>query len=205
MKSSIHHEYVSIGNQSATHRIILLHGWGADAEDLLPLATQITKDSDLDFQIISLRARNFNRENNFRQWYGLFPAKWDEAKKEVEKLTQTLKEFSQNSIPLERTILLGFSQGAAMSLAAGLELNFGLIIACSGYLHPEWKPPQKIPKVLLTHGLKDEVVPSVSSREIHKKLRMISSTNCELIEFNGKHEIDKSVIQIIKNKIRLVF
>ena len=205
MKSTIHHEYVSIGNQSATHRIILLHGWGADAEDLLPLAGQITEGSELDFQIISLRAPNFNPENNFRQWYGLFPARWDEAKKEVAKLTQTLKGLSENSISLEKTVLFGFSQGAAMSIDAGIKLNFGLIIACSGYLHPKWRPPERIPNILLSHGLKDEVVPSIRSREIYNKLQMISPKNCELIEFNGNHEIDKSVINIIKNKIRFVF
>ena len=205
MKIPIHHEYVSIGNHKATHRIILLHGWGADADDLLPLANQIVKDSDLDFEIISLRAPNINSENNLRQWYGLFPANWDEAKKEVEKLKLTLKEFGKYKIPLENTILLGFSQGAAMSINAGIEFNFGLIVACSGYAHPDWKPPVCIPRVLLSHGLKDEIVPSSRSREIYLKLKSISSTKCELIEFDGQHEIDESIIFAIQSRIKLFF
>ncbi len=205
MKTLIHHEYVSIGNQSATHRIILLHGWGADADDLLPLANQIIKDSVLDFEIISLRAPNLNPENKLRQWYGLFPAKWDEAKKEVKKLRQTLEEFGKNRISLENTILLGFSQGAAMSIDAGTKLNFGLIVACSGYSHPGWEPPLCIPRVLLSHGLKDEVVPVSGTREIYQKLKSISSERCEIIEFDGNHEIDQSVVLAIKSKIQLIF
>ena len=205
MKIPIHHEYVSIGNQKATHRLILLHGWGADTNDLLPLAQQIIKDSHLNFEIISLRAPNFNSENNCREWYGLFPANWNEAKKEVQRLRLTLEEFGKDRISLEKTILLGFSQGAAMSIDAGIKLNFGLIVACSGYSHPGWEPPARIPKVLLSHGLKDEVVPISKSKEIYQKLKLISSGNCELIEFDGHHEIDKSVILAVQSKIKLYF
>ena len=40
MKYDINHEFVSISSQTATHRIILIHGWGADADDLLNLAEE---------------------------------------------------------------------------------------------------------------------------------------------------------------------
>ena len=205
MKSQIHHEYVSIGNQSSTHRIILLHGWGADVHDLIPIANQIIQESCLDFEIISLRAPYINPENNCRQWYGLFPAKWDEAKKEVDKLRITLQEFGKRRISLKNTILLGFSQGAAMSINAGIKLDFGLIVACSGYLHPEWEPPKRIPRVLLSHGLKDEIVPIVRSREINQKLIKIPNSKCELIEFDGFHEINRNVVEAIQSKIKLIF
>tara|TARA_B100000965_G_scaffold167371_1_gene139581 strand:+ start:2425 stop:3030 length:606 start_codon:yes stop_codon:yes gene_type:complete len=201
----MHHEYVSIGNQSATHRIILLHGWGADADDLLPLANLIIKDSDLDYEIISLRAPNINPDNNSRQWYGLFPAKWDEAKKEVEKLRETLEVFSKDRISFANTILLGFSQGAAMAIDAGIKFDLALIIACSGYSHPGWNPPKNFPRVLLSHGLRDEIVPPIKSREIYEKLQKAEKSNCELIEFEGNHEIDISVINLIQKKINLIF
>ena len=42
MKYDINHEFVSISSQTATHRIILIHGWGADADDLITLGTEIT-------------------------------------------------------------------------------------------------------------------------------------------------------------------
>ena len=205
MKSQIHHEYVSIGNQSATHRIILLHGWGADAYDLLPVANQIIQDSVLEFEIISLMAPNTNKENNLRQWYGLFPAKWDEAKKEVQKLKLTLREFGKSRIPFKNTILLGFSQGAAMSIASGIDFDFGLIVACSGYLHPDWKPPKRVPRVLLSHGINDQIVPNLRSREIYQKLESVLDSQCEIIEFEGNHEIDIAVIEAVISQIKLIF
>ena len=56
MKSLMHHEYVSIGSQNSSHRIILLHGWGADTDDLLPVGKSIIHNSCFDFELISLAA-----------------------------------------------------------------------------------------------------------------------------------------------------
>ena len=43
MKYDIDHEFVSISSQTATHRIILLHGWGADADDVFKLGKEIAE------------------------------------------------------------------------------------------------------------------------------------------------------------------
>ena len=56
MKYAINHEFVSITSQTATHRIILIHGWGADADDLLSLGKEITDRINFDYEVISLRA-----------------------------------------------------------------------------------------------------------------------------------------------------
>ena len=48
MKYDIDHEFVSISSQTATHRIILIHGWGADADDLLTLGKEIKEKLNLD-------------------------------------------------------------------------------------------------------------------------------------------------------------
>ncbi len=52
MKYDIDHEFVSISSQTATHRIILLHGWGADADDLLTFGKEITEKINLNFEVI---------------------------------------------------------------------------------------------------------------------------------------------------------
>ena len=44
MKYDIDHEFVSISSQTATHRIILIHGWGADADDLLTIGKEIKEN-----------------------------------------------------------------------------------------------------------------------------------------------------------------
>ena len=147
MKYEIDHEFVSISSQTATHRIILLHGWGADADDLLTLGKEITKNVNLDFEVIALRAPGLHPSGVGREWYGLYPHDWKGAEIEVNKLIGTLKNFDTKRISLKKTILLGFSQGAAMAIDAGFKLNLGLIVACSGYPHPNWAPQKGMPSI----------------------------------------------------------
>ena len=204
MKSLIHHEYVSIGSQSAKYRIILLHGWGADFDDLIPVGQAITENLKQEFQIISIRAPNLCVNNSGRQWYKLFPADWDEAKKEVKKLCESLTELGDLDISFKKTILFGFSQGAAMALDAGLQLDLGLIIACSGYPHPDWIPKKNC-QVLLNHGKLDNVVPLSASKEICNILNENSNKNSQLHEFDGGHEINTNFIKIASQKINEIF
>ena len=70
MKYAIDHEFVSISSQTATHRIILMHGWGADSDDLLTFGKEMTEKINLDFEVISLRAPGLHPSGQGRQWYG---------------------------------------------------------------------------------------------------------------------------------------
>jgi phospholipase/carboxylesterase len=205
MKYDINHEFVSISSQTATHRIILLHGWGADSDDLLIFGKEITEKINLDFEVISLRALGLHPSGQGRQWYGLYPHDWNGAEVAVNKLLVTLKKFDTEQIPLKKTILLGFSQGAAMAIDAGFKLNFGLIIACSGYPHPNWIPGEKCPSLIISHGLLDDVVPIDASRIIYNKVKNKSSKLCELLEFNGSHQFDRNLINYISKNISNIF
>ena len=101
--------------------------------------------------------------------------------------------------------MLGFSQGAAMAIDAGSTLDIGLIVSCSGYSHPNWTPGRRFPPLLVYHGCLDEVVPISASRAIYSKVRGISTNFCELIEFDGFHQIDVNLINIIHSKIKYFF
>ena len=204
MKSLMHHEYVSIGSQNSSHRIILLHGWGADTDDLLPVGKSIIHNSCFDFELISLAAPSFRPNDMGRQWYSLFPPDWNEAEIAVAKLLDTLNAFDKTKISLKKTVLLGFSQGAAMAIDAGLRVDLGLVISCSGYSHPKWDPIKYNP-VLLSHGLQDDVVPVNASREILKRLRNESNVNNELHEYNCSHTIHPDFIDVIRLKIQELF
>jgi len=204
MKSLMHHEYVSIGSQNCSHRIIMLHGWGADADDLLTVGKSIIHNSCFEFELISLKAPSFRPNDIGRQWYSLFPPNWNEAEIAVEKLLDTLEAFDKTKISLENTVLLGFSQGAAMALDAGLRIDLGLVISCSGYSHPKWDPIKNNP-VLLSHGLQDEVVPVVASREISKRLGNVANLKSELHEYNCSHTIHPDFIEVVRLKIKELF
>ena len=205
MKYDIDHEFVSITSQTATHRIILMHGWGADSDDLLMLGKELTEKINLDFEIISLRAPGLHPSGQGRQWYGLYPHDWNGAEIEVNKLLGTLKNFDTDEISLGKTILLGFSQGAAMAIDAGFRLNFGLIVACSGYPHPSWVPRENCPPLIISHGLLDDVVPIDASRIIYEKVKSKSTKFCELVEFDGFHQIDSNLINFISSNIINIF
>ena len=204
MKSLMHHEYVLIGSQNSSHRIILLHGWGADTDDLLPVGKSIIHNSCFDFELISLAAPSFRPNDMGRQWYSLFPPDWNEAEIAVAKLLDTLNAFDKTKISLKKTVLLGFSQGGAMAIDAGLSLDLGLVISCSGYSHPKWDPIKNNP-VLLSHGLQDDVVPVKASREILKRLKKDSNVNNELHEYNCSHTIHPDFIDVIRLKIKELF
>ena len=204
MKSLMHHEYVLIDYKSAKHNIVLLHGWGADADDLLPLGREIVKGLNKDFDIISMRAPYPRPDNQGRQWYSLYPANWTEADHEVDKLVSSLQEIGNQGIPLKNTILMGFSQGAAMTIAAGSRLNLGLIVSCSGYAHPNWNKKINSP-ILLSHGTRDEVVPFASSRQIFEDLKKSSNYSSNLHEFDGFHEIDLNFIEILRAEINSIY
>ena len=205
MKYDINHEYVSISSQTAKHRIILIHGWGADADDLLPIGNQINKISKLDFEVLSLRAPSLHPNNTGRQWYGLYPPKWDEANEEVNQLLLSLRKLDTFKIPLKNTILLGFSQGGAMAIDVGCQLDIGFIVSCSGYPHPNWKPKNSYPPILISHGLMDEVVPISNSKNIYQTIKSVSQNVCELIQFDGYHQIDPNLINFINLKIKELF
>ena len=205
MKYDINHEFVSISSQSAKYRIILIHGWGADADDLLSIGQEIIEISKVDFEVISLRAPGLHPNNTGRQWYSLYPPDWNTAENEVRNLILTLRKLDKLNIPLKKTILLGFSQGAAMAIDAGCQLDMGLIISCSGYAHPNWKPNKNCPPVLISHGFMDEVVPISASKSIYQKIKSISKNFCLLNQFEGYHQIDPDFISLINLKIKELF
>ena len=108
MKYAVDHEFVSISSQTATHRIILIHGWGADSDDLLTFGKEMTEKINLDFEVISLRAPGLHPSGNGRQWYGLYPHDWNGAEVEVNKLLVTLKNFDTDKDRLNRKHLYDF-------------------------------------------------------------------------------------------------
>ena len=92
-----------------------------------------------------------------------------------------------------------------MAINAGFNFNFGLIVACSGYPHPNWEPGEICPPLLISHGLFDDVVPVDASRIIYEKVKSKSSKYCELLEFDGTHQIDPNLINFLSSNISTFF
>jgi len=190
-------EIISFYSKAATHRLILLHGWGADANDLIPLGKTLVSSLESKFEVMALSAPEYHPDGFGRQWYGLFPSDWSSVPGAIKSLQSRLKKIGSNQIPFDKTFLLGFSQGGAMALASGCHFPFAGLICCSAYPHPGWKPPSISSPILLIHGCEDNVVPKEASNEIaslldKNKLEFYSHS------FYGGHEIPEEAIDVIR-------
>lgn len=181
------------GSAEADRRLVLLHGWGADADDLLELGPLLVEP---DVSVVALRAPEPHPYGSGRQWYSLQPIDWSRLPAARAALEQRLRELAA-SVALERTVLLGFSQGGAMALDVGSRLPLAGIVACSGYPHEGWQPADAMPPVLLSHGEQDPVVPFAASQDLLQQLQAAGHPS-RLLRFQGGHTIDASVLPELK-------
>jgi phospholipase/carboxylesterase len=196
-----------IGPRQAGHRLVLLHGWGADADDLLDLGAELigADPASLDLSVVALRAPLPHPGGFGRQWYDLQQPEWPQLPQARRDLRQRLLALG-NTVPLERTSLLGFSQGAAMAIDvatgggadASAPLALAGLIACSGYPHPDWRPQAPRTNILLTHGEQDPVVPFAASQALERSLAEAGGS-VQRIAFPGGHCIDPDLIATMRD------
>jgi len=189
-------EALQSGPADTGKRLVLLHGWGADADDLIELGRQLCGERR---QLLALRAPQPHPGGFGRQWYDLQNPSWPDLPQALLALRARLGALGR-SLPLEHTVLLGFSQGAAMALDGGSELALEGIVSCSGYPHPGWQAKPAMAKVLLTHGKNDPVVPYAASEELLRLLQL-QQARVELVSTAGQHGIDAELLPTIRRFI----
>ncbi len=176
-------------------RLVLLHGWGANGEDLKPLGDRLARETSKKLDVMCLEAPELHPDQpGGRQWYGLFPAQWNAVPKAVEQLKTQLQDLSRSGIGMEQTVIFGFSQGGAMALDCGCALPVAGVISCSGYAHPNWAPPEEHPPVLLMHGSDDSVVPFQAMQAISSQLQ---PERYQTLPFKNGHTIPDEMVQPI--------
>ena len=160
------------GPEAASGLVIFLHGYGADGADLLGLADVLAPHlPGVGFVAPDAPERCLGGGFGF-QW---FPIPWldgsSQAAAEVglvtaaEDLNRFLDEqLAGEGLTADRLVLVGFSQGAMMSLHVALRRAAPVagVVAISGrLLAPERLEADIVskPPVLLIHGDQDPVVP----------------------------------------------
>ena len=186
---------------TADHLAIILHGWGADAQDLYPLGSAL----DLaNYQCLFVNAPFPHPQiPQGRAWYNLESSNFEGLAESRQALQDYLLSLaSQTQIPLEKTVLGGFSQGGAMSLDVGLTLPLAGIFALSGYLHFQPEPTTSpLPPILMVHGNQDQVVPIAMARQGREELQSIGA-EVEYQEFVMGHEISPPVLERLKTFLK---
>lgn len=139
-------------------------------------------------------------------WYDLRDGyRYDGIAESRQQLTDWLKSLAATTgVPLSRTVLAGFSQGAAMTLDVGLGLPLAGLVVLSGYLHPITEAlTQGIPPVLIVHGRQDQIVPIKAAQQARDTLTEIGAT-IQYHELDMGHEIQPAVLMLIRNFIQAV-
>lgn len=194
--------------------VVLLHGWGAEGDDLVSLAERLKRPRSRFF----VPAAPLSRPGGGRAWWHLdanrrpphvleprVPDGYSEnpAVSQARRAVQTLLRDIRRRYRPQRLVLGGFSQGAMLSLDVALapESRVDRVAALSGVLIADSvpallaaKPP--MPQALVTHGRSDRVLPFAAGEAIAKLLSE-RGASVTFVPFEGGHQIPPEVVQAL--------
>lgn len=157
--------------------ILWLHGLGADGHDFAPIVPELVRADwpalRFVFPHAPVRAVTLNAGMRMRAWYDIrdldLAQRADESgvNESIAQVEALVVREAERGIPAHRLILAGFSQGGAITLAAGLlrATPFAGLVALSSYLPMHDRAAQRLATganaqpVFMGHGLQDPVVP----------------------------------------------
>ncbi len=213
-------ELITGGERDATPAasIVVLHGLGADGNDFVPVAQSM----DLSaigtvrwiFPSAPVRPVTINGGYEMRAWYDIHPPRPDGSRLEDEAglrqsqaiVQQLLDREAGRGVAPERTVLMGFSQGCAMTLLAGLRAPQRLagLVALSGYLPladttaAERSPANAGTPVFMAHGRFDEIVVPARGEAARDALR-VQGQPVDWFDYPMGHEVSMEELQDLRS------
>jgi phospholipase/carboxylesterase len=181
-------------NRDLGKNLVLLHGWGSNAQDLAALQEYFAPQG---WNLYCLNGIfPHPHAPGGWMWYDLERSDWPgllESRRLVLQWVSGLE--ARSGVPLSRTVLGGFSQGAAMSLDVGLSLPLGGLMILSGYLHPSLDLvtiATPAPQILVVHGRQDTIVPIQAAHQIHHFLKNVPTDIAVTYEeMDAGHEVSR--------------
>ncbi len=190
--------------------VIWLHGLGADGFNFSSIVPQLNLPKDLSVRFVFPHAPTMPVTMNsgyiMPAWYDLYSLKVDNPdtnpqdaegiKKSAQHIKQLIVQENARGIPNERIILVGFSQGGAMTLYTGLTMDKPLagLIALSCYLplhttiENELNPASKTTPIMMAHGRQDPVVLFEYGKESTKLLEELGY-QVDWFEYPMEHSV----------------
>ena len=188
---------------NANKLVVFLHGYGADGKDLIDLAKPFGMALPNASFISPDAPHPCAMSPQGRQWFPIEEIPMGAIKASLGLLDLIQNEIKKLSLTFKDVILIGFSQGAMMSMQCLLINNeqLGAIIGYSGALKEEnidaandlilnGKHKYSDTPVLLVHGEQDEVVPFLSLERSKNLLNKIGFNVETLSRPNLAHGID---------------
>lgn len=199
--------------------VVLLHGFGAPGNDLVPLADVLDAPTGTRFVFPEGPLTLSFGPRNARAWWLIDMARiaQDQAAGRARDLSNEipkglaparetmlafLKEVERTFVADPRkTVLGGFSQGAMLTCDAMLHTDrpYAGLVQLSGNLlaQPVWNslmPKRKGLPVFQSHGIQDEMLPYLGAERLRDALSQ-SGLAVEWHRFRGGHEIPEPVLQ----------
>ncbi len=182
--------------------VILLHGFGANMQDLAGLAPVINSrgylyacpNAPIPFDL-----------GLGQSGYGWFPPQGRATPEDIKQAEDLLGGFfdevlQQFHVPPRQAILMGFSQGGGMTYRCGLgraDTFAGLAALSASLPNPQELEP-KLPversqPIFISHGLNDPLIPADSARTAREFLQG-AGYSLEYHEYSMGHEISGEVL-----------
>lgn len=187
----------------ARQLVLLFHGVGASASDLVPVGEAIAGAHPAAL-VVSVGAPHPSTLGQGREW---FPVLGITEANRPQRIASAMPLFLEAIAHWQReagldaasTALVGFSQGAIMALAAtqldGGALPAGRVVALAGRLATPARTAPPGLRVHLVHGEADGVVPSRLSSDAARQLRDLGAeVTLDLLPGLG-HGIDARALQ----------
>lgn len=186
----------------------LFHGYGANKENLLPVA-HAWSEALPSTRFILPDAPLEMGPGSFR-WFELWNATPEQAGAELgrtlELLTLTVQDTERRFNP-EKIFFAGFSQGGMLALHFGLHHRCHGIVSLSGFLAEDDQEEKKHTHapVCLIHGSQDEVVPPEAFIFAAHTLLKNGNKEVEAHLLRGmSHEISPAAMLLSRNFLRSV-
>ena len=208
--------------------VILLHGFGAPGDDLVPLAEVLDVSAGTRWLFPEAPLSLSMGFGDSRAWWMIDMARIqaDRAAGRVrdmsmeipkglalarERLLAFLKELpGYLPIDYKKMVIGGFSQGAMLTCDAVLQTDypFAGLMQLSGNLlaQPVWSPlmpKRKGLPVFQSHGMQDEILPYVGAERLRDALSE-SGLAVDWHSFRGGHEIPEAVLRSLNIFLRRV-
>src|SRR5262245_22259181 len=183
--------------------IVLLHGFGANERDLLPVAAQL----DPRLAVASLRGPYQIRPGSYSWVNGTTTEELDNARRMVIECIDQVAEST--GADRSRVYLAGFSQGAMLTLAialtepekiAGAAVLSGRLVAAVRDNHAAPERLRGFP-ILVTHGTDDQQIPIRSAHEIRQALKPMGVA-LDYREFESGHYISDFNVGVLDQWLR---
>ena len=150
--------------------VIVMHGRGADDNDLADLAPMIDDGYRFVFPNAPKKFEPMPGYSFGYSWFDGWPPEGDSIVPSREKLLALIDELVERyPTPEGKLVVAGFSQGALMAIDAGFRTKQKVagIVVMSGAVYeadmPDLRAQKELP-VLLIHGTQDDMVPVINAR-----------------------------------------